>query len=282
MNVLRQSLARPFSGAEPYAIFRAPSPEPFIGTALHDGHALRPEVARAIRLDAAERLREEDPSTVHFARLFATRAVGQRSRFEVDLNRPAGECVYDGPASAWGLEVWGQPLSAAVRRRSQAIHESFYRDVADLLDGIVQRHGAFVVYDLHSYNHRRNGPDAPPEPQAENPDINFGTENIDRSIWGPLLDGMTATLREQKVQGRPLDVRENVKFKGAWFPQWVRQRYGARGCSIAIEIKKTYMDEWSGELYPAVLEQLRHALQATLPGMRSAFRRVQTAIRRAA
>ena len=45
-----------------------------------------------------------------------------------------------------------------------------------------------------------------------------------------------------------LDVRENVKFKGGQMTRWINERYGARGCSIAVEVKKFYMNEWSGEL----------------------------------
>jgi N-formylglutamate amidohydrolase len=272
----------PLSAAAPYAIFRAPAPQPFIATALHDGHAVRPDVQQAIGLDAAERQREEDPATAHFARLFATRAVGLRSRFEVDLNRPPECCVYRGPEEAWGLGVWAHPLPAEVRAESCAIHASFYRDLGNLLDEVTKRHGAFVVFEFHSYNHRRNGPNAPPEPQAENPDINLGTENIDRAVWSDLLECMTATLKTRTVCGQALDVRENVKFKGGYFPRWVRERYGARGCSIAIEIKKTYMDEWSGEVYPDVLAELRQALQAAAPELRREFRRVQSGFRFAA
>lgn len=34
-----------------------------LATAIHDGHGLRPEIAAAIALDEAGRLREEDPWT---------------------------------------------------------------------------------------------------------------------------------------------------------------------------------------------------------------------------
>ena len=47
--------------AEPWTI--RPGPGRVVATAIHDGHDLRPEVAEAVALGDAERLREEDPFT---------------------------------------------------------------------------------------------------------------------------------------------------------------------------------------------------------------------------
>jgi N-formylglutamate deformylase len=38
-------------------------PGPIVGTAIHAGHELRPEVAGCIALSDSQRLREEDPYT---------------------------------------------------------------------------------------------------------------------------------------------------------------------------------------------------------------------------
>ena len=44
---------------------------------------------------------------------------------------------------------------------------------------------AIVVFDLHTYNHRRNGPDGPPADPAGNPQVNIGTGTMNRDRWAP-------------------------------------------------------------------------------------------------
>jgi N-formylglutamate deformylase len=79
---------------------------PVVAVALHHGHDLRPEVAKLIALDEAERLREEDPYTGGWTDIADTGVVVERSRFEVDMNRPRDLAVYLEPERAWGLRVW--------------------------------------------------------------------------------------------------------------------------------------------------------------------------------
>ncbi|MGH7458100.1 MAG: N-formylglutamate amidohydrolase, partial [Longimicrobiaceae bacterium] len=135
---------------------------PLVAAAIHDGHRLRPEIAGLLALSPSQRLREEDPFTAEWTRVAPNRVVVGTSRFEVDLNRPREEAVYRTPREAWGLELWKEPPPEPLVSRSLALYDSFYRGMAGLLDGLAERFGNFVVYDLHSYNHRRAGPQAPP------------------------------------------------------------------------------------------------------------------------
>lgn len=234
-------------------------PQPIIATAIHHGHELRPEVARAIALGDAERLREEDPFTGEAVLDVGSHVVVHRSRFEVDLNRPAEGAVYLTEEQSWGLKVWqsGQPDGALVRR-SLAIHAEYYRMLGELLDGVAVRHDRFVLLDVHSYNHRRNGADAAPTPQEKAPDINIGTFSMPREHWAFLLDPLIEEMRGFDFNGRRLDVRENVAFQGRGEQtRFVHARYPGRGCAIAFEIKKVFMDEWTGKPDPAEIEAMR-------------------------
>ena len=102
--------------------------------------------------------------------------------------------------------------------------------------------------------------------------VNLGTGTLDRERWGPLVDGFMADLREGAAQaGLPdLDVRENVKFEGGHVSQWIHETFGSDACVLAVEFKKTFMDEWSGELDEGHLGQLREALAHTVPGVLAA------------
>ncbi|MBW3671178.1 MAG: N-formylglutamate amidohydrolase, partial [Acidobacteria bacterium] len=136
---------------------------PVVATAIHNGHALSRDVAELTALGEEERFREEDPYTGQFAEIVETCVVVHQSRFELDLNRPPELSVYEGPEHAWGLEVWKSPLPGAVILRSLQRRRNFYQQFEELLREKEREHGRFVVLDIHSYNHRRDGGDEPPE-----------------------------------------------------------------------------------------------------------------------
>jgi N-formylglutamate amidohydrolase len=237
---------------------------PIIATAIHDGHEVRPELAERMAIDERIRLREEDPYTGILASVAPTTLVAQRSRFEVDLNRRRDEAVYRTCNDAWGLEVWRSPCSADEVGRSLRLYDAFYAELERVLRERERRHGRFVVLDVHSYNHRRDGV---PADAADNPEVNVGTGSLDRGRWGALVDRFCADLRACSVRGHRLDVRENVKFRGGEMSAWVHRTFPETGCALAIELKKTFMDEWTGELDQAHLHELRAALARTLPGL---------------
>lgn len=236
----------------------APTPDPpwwtlqrsddcVLATAIHDGHGLRAEVAAAMRLSDAERLREEDPHTGHAVRGVPTHVVACRSRFEVDLNRAADAAVYRTPEQCWGLEVWNAPPGDAIVAESLRSHHAYYAMLGDLLDDVARRHGRFVLLDVHSYNHRRDGPGTPCTAQDAAPDVNIGTFSMPRAQWAFLLEPLIEAMRAFDFNGRRLDVRENVAFQGKGEQtRFVHQRYPQAGCAIAIEFKKFFMDEWTG------------------------------------
>jgi N-formylglutamate deformylase len=237
---------------------------PLVSTAIHAGHDLRPAVARKMGLDEATRLREEDPYTDRVALAAGRPIIVHRSRFEVDLNRPREGSVYTSPDMAWGLDVWSEALSEAELERSLALHDEFYDLLAQVLDELALQ-GPFVVLDLHSYNHRRGGPAAPPEPAEDNPEVNVGTGSLDRDRWGHVVDRFIDDLRGRVVTDHPLDVRENVRFRGGHLSRWVHERYDGLGCALAVELKKVFMDEWTGALDHGHLDQIAAAIGDSVP-----------------
>jgi N-formylglutamate amidohydrolase len=237
---------------------------PLVVTAIHAGHDLRPELADRIALDPQLRRREEDPFTDRITAAGGRPIVVHRSRFEVDLNRPRHGCVYREPGEAWGLEVWREPLTDEQVERSCRLHDAFYALLQGFLDDLAAL-GRFVVLDIHSYNHRRDGAEQPPAPPAENPEVNVGTGSLDRDRWGTVVDRFMSDLGEQVVAGHALDVRENVRFEGGYLSQWVNERYDGRGCALAVELKKVFMDEWTGVPDDQHLDELTAAFEATVP-----------------
>ena len=237
---------------------------PLVATAIHHGHRIREELRARSALADPDRLREEDPFTGEWTTMADTRVVVQQSRFEVDLNRPPEKAVYLRPEDAWGLNLWKEPLEPEMVDRSLSLYDSFYAELRTLLKKKEKNHERFVLFDLHSYNHRRAGPDAPPSAQHENPEVNVGTGNLDRERWAPVVESFMSALRGFDFGGRHLDVRENVKFRGGYLSKWVQENFPRSGCALAIEFKKFFMDEWTGEPVPETIETIRQALEATV------------------
>jgi N-formylglutamate deformylase len=240
---------------------------PIVAAAVHHGHDVRANIATLFAIDSAERLREEDPFTGDLASLAPTRIIGRRSRFEIDFNRPREGAVYLTPEAAWGIDIWRQAPDESVIAESLANYDLFFKTVHTLLDQLATRHGRIVVLDLHSYNHRREGGNGAPASVADNPEINLGTASIGRTLWGPLVDRFASDLRRQIGNERPFDVRENVKFQGGHFPRWINATFPDRVCAIAVEFKKTFMEEWTGEVDSPAFSRLQTALAGTFPGL---------------
>lgn len=252
-------------------------PGPLVATAIHDGHAVRRELQQRMALDEAERLREEDPFTAGWTAVAPSRVIACWSRFEVDLNRPRDTAVYLGPDQAWGLDIWRCPPDEAMVARSLQIYDGFYAGMKALLDRKVAQCGRFVVFDLHAYNHRRDGPDKPPAPAEGNPEINVGTGTMhDRDRWAGLIERFIQDFsRAKRPGGTCYDVRENIKFQGRQFPQWIHDHYSDSGCVLSLEIRKFFMDEWTGTPIRAEIEAVTSALEGAVAGVLEELLRVK-------
>jgi len=240
---------------------------PLLATAIHDGHLISEDLANLFALKESDQLREEDPFTAIWTSITGNTIIAHHSRFEFDLNRPPEKAVYIEPSDAWGLEVWKTTPSATIINRSRQRYTEIYQNFHIAVTELVNRYNGLVVFDLHSYNHRRNGPDAPPEDKTMNPEINLGTGNMDRIYWGSLVNRFISDLQGYDFIDRQLDVRENIKFKGGYFSKWLQENFKESVCCLSIEVKKFFMNEWTGEPNHSIINAIGEALKATLPGI---------------
>jgi len=240
---------------------------PVFATAVHAGHQLREDLSEIIALEESLRLREEDPYTDVLTHVVPNRIVPIRSRFEVDLNRERNEAIYLSPKDAWGLQVWEKKPTLQMIEKSLGEFDQFYSQTKKALKTLERVYGRFVVFDIHSYNHRRGGPQAAPGSPIENPDINIGTGTMDRQKWASVIDRFINDLKRYNYLDQHLDVRENIKFRGREFATWVHENFPDSGCVLSIELKKIFMNEWTGKVDAKKLLGLYHALKSTLPGI---------------
>ena len=240
---------------------------PLVAAAIHDGSVIRDAVRPFLALSDAARLTEQDPCTGSWTTIAPTRIVGRRSRFEFDLNRPREKAVYLHPLDSWGLRVWNTDLTEELVEESLGLYNAFYADVHSLLRELLTQHKRIVVYDLHTYNHRRRGPYAEHDDAELNPEVNVGTGTMDRHRWATVVDCFLDQLLQHDFLDRRLDVRENVKFMGGHFAKWIHHEFAESVCVLSIEFKKFFMDEWTGEVDQQQSEAIREALAATIPGV---------------
>ncbi len=266
------SRGQPFSAtSEDGAIsLRVDAWAPCIGTAIHDGHRLRDDLAARCLLTAQERRYEEDPHTADLVGALPIVLVGHDSRYEYDLNRPLAQCVY---TVAWGKRVWRRPPTARQRAASHAKHRAFYRVLDALIEAVARRCGGALVYDLHSYNVRRHGEAAPV--------FNLGTSQIDMPRWGHLVEHLRTRLADVALPGIAVQAHCDTVFQGRGY---LIAHVNARHPDVLViptEVAKVFMDEDSGELYPRVLADLGTGLKHALSDTAAVFARRHTRRRRA-
>ena len=82
-----------------------------------------------------------------------------------------------------------------------------------------------------------------------------------------LLTDLFPICRSFNNSGSKIDVRENIKFKGGYFPKYIHENFPKSACVFSVEFKKIFMDEWTGELYKDKFQVLKDALRFTVPGV---------------
>ncbi len=241
---------------------------PIICTAIHNGHFISKNIKENLAVTEDIQKRGEDSYTEFFTEICKNRIIGRTSRFEVDINRTPEKTVYLKPEDAWNLKVRKQPPTKEEIEQSLQKYYRFYSEAEIHFNKMKAKFGKFFVYDIHSYNHRRNGPNSSPADPDKNPEIILGTNNMPEK-WLPLVHDVQKNLRKFDYFGRQLDVRINIKFPGGNFSRWIHRNFPKSACCIAIEFKKIFMDEWTGDLDEEKQNKLKEALNSTLPGIRA-------------
>jgi len=241
-----------------------------IFTAIHSGSLLSPLCQQNMKLDLPSRRLEEDPYTEEMAKLHTNYIIPQFSRFEIDLNRRRENALYRQPEDCWGLDSRKELPSAQQIDYAYQLYDQFYQDSKQHLEKIRDKFGKFLVLDIHSYNHQRQGENMPFDDPQKNPDIIIGTSNM-TDKWKPFISALQAKMQEFKIKGRSLDVRIDVKYPGGNFPRWIHRTFPDSGCAVALEFKKIYMNEWTGKVDYEILDSLKRLIVFCKPLMMDYF-----------
>lgn len=89
---------------------------------------------------------------------------------------------------------------------------------------------------------------------------------MDRQRWAPVVDRFLADLRSLDFLGRGPDVRENVGFRGGFFPTWIYRNFPESVCVLSAEWTKFFMDEWTGHPDEYQVKAIQQAIESTVSG----------------
>lgn len=218
---------------------------PILALAIHNGHEMHPVLLQQCGIDEATRLREEDPYTEEFTKPFPNRIVVYTSRFTVDLNRNPEKAIYLKPDDCWGLPVRTIMPSDVLISELKQDYSQWYSLLTYSIQKLLAKHPLIIVLDLHSYNHRRLGPDAEPDSQKNNPDIILGRNNMSEKYYS-WVEKLCAEINNVDILGHRIDCRIDIKFTGGSLSRWLHVTFPDRVICLAIEFKKIFMDEWTG------------------------------------
>jgi uncharacterized protein (TIGR02421 family) len=236
---------------------------PVVCTAIHAGSRLRNDLVHRCVLNDSERFFEEDPFTDDMIASQPITIIGLDSRFEYDLNRALTLSTYY--KSAWNRLVWKKPLSAKHRAESHRKHNAFYAIYEAIVSKLESLHDSVVVFDMHSYNYKRQPSDAPV--------FNIGTAQIDMERWGTIVHRFTSELSKVALPNITTTAKINGVFEGRGYLISHTNAHFDRTLVLPTEVKKVFMEEESGTPFPLVLE----ALQS---GLKSAFSQTSAFVQR--
>jgi uncharacterized protein (TIGR02421 family) len=239
---------------------------PYVCTAIHDGHKLRPSLEKNCLLNDDERWYEEDPFTGDFIESLPIQIIGLDSRYEYDLNRPPATCVFE---TAWGKEVWKKPLTKEEHSISLNKHNGFYSTLEALLKKLERDFGSALVYDIHSYNFKRI--------DREVPVFNIGCESIDEK-FSKEIDKWASDLRKIKMTSLENTVGVNDIFFGrGYLLKFVNDNFD-HTLTLATEVKKVYCDEETRESYPSVIEEIKEGIKKAITNTTYYFAKKNTSL----
>lgn len=236
---------------------------PIVCAAIHNGHRLRPELANNFLLNESERLYEEDPFTQELVSSFPIVITGNDSRFEYDLNRAKTLSTYF--KTAWKKQVWSRSLSASQRSKSHAKHQAFYEVLEALVAAIEEDFRSAIIFDIHSYNYKRI--------EGNAPTFNIGTSQIDNERWGKVVTHFVRQLNTIELPNIETRAASDEIFHGRGYLITHINSHFDNTLVIPTEIKKVFMDETTGELYPLVLEELKTGIKQSISQTSAYFMR---------
>lgn len=227
---------------------------PYVCTAIHAGHDLNQVLKDNCLISAANRKKEEDPYTDKLIDSFPIVLVAMNSRYEYDLNRKSQKCIYE---EAWGETVWKKKLTKSQVKISKSKHDAYYAILKALLIFLEKKFGGSIIFDMHSFNWQiRKLKDAPV--------FNIGTHYIDKTKWNDVIGVLEQKLSIIDLPNIDSTTKRDAVFQGKGYQAEFVSKNFNNALLIPLEVKKIFMDEISGTLFPLVFDKLQEKIHKAI------------------
>jgi hypothetical protein len=127
-------------------------------------------------------------------------------------------------------------------------HRHFYRIAVALAKKLQVLHGSCLFYDMHSYNHIRRE-------ESDTPAFNIGTEQLDKKRWGDVINHWNNNLSEIEMPNTTMRSALDEVYYGPGNQATVMKPFAENVLVLPTELKKTFMDELSGELHESFFKE---------------------------
>ncbi|MBW1699820.1 MAG: N-formylglutamate amidohydrolase [Deltaproteobacteria bacterium] len=173
------------------------------------------------------------------------------------------------PGRFRGTRVYRSTPTDAMNRRSIKKYAAFNRFIAAVIKVLLNRFGACVIYDIHSYNIKHQVDKGHPSP----PMFNLGTLGIQRNQWKRPIAAWLDHLRQIKIPELPTTIAENDVFGGMGEFCIRLTGWDANILVLPTEISKFYMDEHSGIVYDSLVHALKKEVAMAVTAHGGEFQR---------
>lgn len=227
---------------------------PYVCTAIHAGHKMDKHIESLCLISEKDRFKEEDPYTDKLIDSFPITIVAHYSRYEYDLNRSHSKCIY---TEAWGELVWSQPLTLLQMDEIKSKHIAYYELLHELILYLETRFGGSILFDVHSYNWQIRQ-------HLNAPVFNLGTYYINATKWSNIMEVLKDNLLNIELPNIDVSIMSDVVFQGEGYQaEYVNTNF-SNTLLLPIEVKKVFMDEHSGSLFPIVFERLQEGIHSAI------------------
>lgn len=255
---------KPFTALTPSKslLFVVKDIQPLVGVSPHSGHHFREELQAICNLGQHERFFEEDSFVEAFIEAFPIQVIARDSRYEYDLNRSEEKCIYQTTQEAWGKTPWKRSLEDAEKKISVDKYKEAYAFIGALFTFLHSRFPKIFVLDQHSYNFRRH--------TMATPTFDILTHHLQKQQrW--FIEEVRKTLSALQIPGVESTCEENKVFPGiGHFSKYFHQQYPNSLC-LTVEIKKVFMDEIEGKLFPEITKSMSKIYSDAMIGLAKKF-----------
>lgn len=231
-----------------------------VSLAIHTGSNFRKELEKKSNVKKENRWHEEDPLTDYFVEGFSNIEIcGLDSRYEYDLNRAQDKCIY---TEAWGVKVWKRELTRQEKEKSLRKHRNFYRILHSLMDILSRMHERVYVFDIHSYNHRRES-----QKGRRFPLFNLGSHYLKREGCQAVYERVIEALEQEAQKHGEYSVENEVFYGKGYMAEYLNKNF-ENIYNFPIEIKKTYCNENTGEIYMEIAKEIKESIKNIFKGVK--------------